>query len=82
MLQLRDQNIPRLLEQLLVIPAGVEESEGGGQPVVFPHPDSVVESQPRLLVNSPVPGLEAVARPQLTLSSTALLQQRVCNDQV
>ena len=76
-LQLRHQDVPRLLEQLLLPPGGVGEGEAGGQPVVFPHPDCVVECQAGLLVNSPVTGLETQAGPQLTLSATGRLQQRV-----
>lgn len=52
---LRDDNLPGLLVEPLVVPVGVEVGQLLGQSVVLPHPDSVEHSQARLLINSVVP---------------------------
>ena len=51
---LSDDNLPGLLVKPLVVPVRVEVGQLGGQPVVFPHPDSVEYSQARLLVTPTV----------------------------
>ena len=70
-------NFPGLLEQLLVIPVRVDVGQLGGESVVLPLPDDVVEDKPRLLVESLVSGFEAQSVVQPTLPSTGRLRQRV-----
>ena len=76
-LELCHQDIPSRLEQLLVIPVRVDVGQLGGESVVLPQPEEVVEDQPRLLVESLVSGFEAQSVVQPTLPSTGRLRQRV-----
>ena len=76
-LQLRHQDIPSRLEELLVLPVRVDVGQLGGESVVLPLPDDVVEDKPRLLVESLVSGFEAQSVVQPTLPSTGRLRQRV-----
>ena len=49
--EMRERETPHL-EHSLWVPVTVERVELLGQPVVFPHPDSVEHSQPGLLVGA------------------------------
>lgn len=81
-LQLRDDDPPRLLEEDLVQPVGVDAQQLPRHAVVLPHPQRVQSGQPRVLVHPHVTGLETPVEDSEASRGFTSLLKRGCSIQV